>query len=222
MSKYKYIFFDVAHTLLYKPQLFKRILECLEKYGYQIEYSLLAKRHKILSEVIKFPEKTSAEFYEYFNAELLMSLGVLPDRDIVHSVFEACKCLPWEAYEDAHVLKKIGKPIGIISNWDSALGLILEDKIEVPFFKVVASEVIGFSKPDPDIYLKAIEGLNCAPEDILYVGDSIKLDIQPALDLGFTAVLIDRDDVFPHFNGEKIRSLEWLSSYIDFSEPSED
>ena len=68
-------------------------------------------------------------------------------------------------------------------------------------------QIIGYRKPDPRFFRHALAQLSLAPEEVLFIGDSLKLDIEPALDLGIRAVLIDRDGLYPYYKGEKIGSI---------------
>jgi FMN phosphatase YigB (HAD superfamily) len=52
------------------------------------------------------------------------------------------------------------------------------------------------------------------PEEILYVGDSIKLDMEPASATGMNAVLIDRLNAFPGYRGIRINSFAELKTVI--------
>jgi FMN phosphatase YigB (HAD superfamily) len=52
------------------------------------------------------------------------------------------------------------------------------------------------------------------PSEILFVGDSMKLDIHPALQLGVKAVLVDRMNYFPHANVARIQHLNQLIQWL--------
>lgn len=56
---------------------------------------------------------------------------------------------------------------------------------------VLDSGVIGIEKPDPRMFQLALTKLGTRPERCIHVGDSIPLDVQPALEAGITAVHID-------------------------------
>ena len=60
MTQYKYLFFDVANTLLHKPMLITRICETLEQFGNKVDPMLVKERHKLVSEIIPFPATTWA------------------------------------------------------------------------------------------------------------------------------------------------------------------
>ncbi|MFC7444404.1 HAD family hydrolase [Mesoflavibacter profundi] len=209
----KYILFDVAGTLLHKPEVYDKILEVLFKNNYKVDLQILKKHHKLLSEVIKFPDRTDKTFYQNFNSELLYSLGIIPNQDILEQIFKACSYLPWQAFNDCSVLQELNIPIGIISNFNSSLEDVLKDKIDVSFSNIFVSEKIGYSKPDIRLYKLALDKLNILPEDVLYIGDSFKLDYQPASQLGIKTLIIDRDNFYPN-HSNIISSLEQIKSYI--------
>ena len=204
------IFFDVANTLLHKPDLFSRIEGILKRHQVETPVEHLRKTHKWLSEVIKFPARTSWEFYREFNREFLFALGLIPSDDLIEELFNECKYLPWKAYDDVNALKEIDLPMGIISNWDQNLEEKLSKHLDLKFDIVIGSQDFGASKPDPSIFQEAIKRSQRAPGKIMYIGDSIKLDMKVALDLGLRVVLIDRDDSYPYYPGERIRSLTEL------------
>ena len=214
MNKFKYIYFDVSGTLLYKPTLFKSIIQVLEANGYEIPLKDIKLKHKLLSEVIHFPDSTNEEFYQKFNSELLYSLGIIPEDYLLKQIFKKCSYLPWEKYEDVDVLNELNLPMGIISNFNSSL----RDKMKVSFGNIfsdfLVSEEIGIAKPNVDFYKRAIDKIQLDPEQILYIGDSIKLDVEPALKVGMNPLLIDRDGLYPSskFN---ISSLKSLKKYIN-------
>ena len=102
----KYLLFDAANTLIYKPNLWERILKVLQDNGYKINETELKLRHKLLSEIINFPDTTSRDFYEEFNSELLMALGIIPNENLLKELFEECSYLPWQAFDDCEEIKK--------------------------------------------------------------------------------------------------------------------
>jgi HAD superfamily hydrolase (TIGR01509 family) len=209
----KYVLFDVAGTLLYKPTILANIQQVLIKAGYKIEEKDLSLKHKLLSEVIHFPDKTDKAFYSYFNSELLFSLGIVPNEALLKAIFDNCSYLPWEKFEDTAILKEINVPIGIISNFNASLKNKLTGFFGDIFTDVFVSEQMGVAKPKLAFYERAIQQIKVNPENILYIGDSIKLDIKPAKELGIKTLLIDRHDFFPLHN-DRILSLQELKRYL--------
>lgn len=209
----KYILFDVAGTLLYKPSFYQKMGEVLQQFGYGIEEKTIKYHHKILSESIFFPDRTNADFYSRFNREFLYSLGIIPTNEMLETIFKVCSYLPWEPFEDTSVLKEINVPIGIISNFNSTLKEKLQSFFDVAFTDIFVSEELGVAKPSLAFYGKAMEKIGLEPKDIIYVGDSVKLDLEPALAMGMNAFLIDRDNYFPQ-QKHRISALTDLKKWL--------
>ena len=213
-SKYKVLLLDAANTIIHKPKLISRFLEALNEAGIVIEEEILRRRHKLISEVVDFPDQTSEQFYARFNSELLLSLGIIPSEELLKDIFNKCTYLPWEPFPDTNILANVSQKTVILSNFNSTLENKLKSVFNDNIFDlIIGSEVEGVRKPHLDFYERAISKLGVQPSEILYVGDSIKLDIIPAKNSGIDALLIDRDNNFPLFN-KRITSLYQLSEYI--------
>lgn len=209
----KYIFFDVSGTLLGKPILFQKINEVLSSHGYNIAINELKFKHKLLAEVIHFPDRTNENFYNHFNAELLRLLGIIPTPALLKTIFTNCTYLPWEKFDDTQVLSEIEIPMGIISNFNTTLKDKLQQFFGSVFKDILVSEELGVAKPALAFYEKALEKLNYKPNEVLYIGDSLKLDIEPASSLGIKSLLIDRDDFYAS-SPFKIKSLVEIKNYL--------
>ncbi len=209
----KYILFDVAGTLLHKPAVFTSIQKVLQQNGFDFEEKKIKAQHKILSECYIFPDQTDVTFYQKFNSDLLFSLGVIPNEKLLNQIFDACTYLPWEKFSDTHYLNETKIPAGIISNFNSTLKEKLKTFFDVEFKDIFVSEELGVAKPDKLFYQKAIEKIDINPAEIIYVGDSLKLDIKPAQELGLNAILIDREEYYPAFEN-RIKSLNELNNYL--------
>jgi FMN phosphatase YigB (HAD superfamily) len=208
------VFFDVAHTLLYKDDLFNGISRVLASHGHTVDSAELEFRHKLVSEVYVFPDKTSKEFYTKFNSDFLMALGILPNPVIVEDIFNASSYLSWKAFDDTVILKDITHPLGIISNWDGTLREKLKVFFDVEFTWVSGSFDKGIRKPDVNFYKQTVEETGLNASEILYVGDSIRLDIQPALSIGMKALLVDRQGIYPDAGIERISTLSEIIRYL--------
>lgn len=209
----KYILFDVAGTLLYKPSFYQKMGEVLQQFGYAVEEKTIKYHHKILSESIFFPDRTSADFYSHFNREFLYSLGIIPTEAMLGAIFSTCSYLPWEPFADTAFLKEINVPMGIISNFNSTLKEKLKSFFDVTFTDIFVSEELGVAKPSLEFYGKALEKIGIEPKDIIYVGDSVKLDLEPALSIGMNAFLIDRENYFPQ-QKQRISALTDLKKWL--------
>lgn len=91
-------------------------------------------------------------------------------------------------------LKSLGFRLGLVTNTTkmaldpvrAAYGL------DALFDAVVPSYEVGCLKPNPDIYLTAIQRLQLAPQDVLMVGDNLRDDVLGPEALGIRGVLLDR------------------------------
>ncbi|HEY1047343.1 MAG TPA: HAD family hydrolase [Bacteroidia bacterium] len=207
------LLFDAANTLIHKPLLFEKAAGVLESFGHSIPMNFLKQRHKLVSEIIVFPDRTDKEFYRKFNSEWLYALGILPKDEILNGLFEACSYLPWEKFEDTEILSEIKGEKAILSNFHGSLTNLIESKFPGIFKEIVISENEKFRKPDSRFYLTAIEKLKVEPKDILYIGDSLKLDVEPAESTGIRSLLIDRDNEFPYFKN-RIQSFKEITKFI--------
>lgn len=109
-------------------------------------------------------------------------------------------------------LKKSGKTVGIVSNWDSRLfGICEELGIAAHADFILASAVVGAAKPHPKIFREALQKANVPPEEAVHVGDSYKDDVLGAEAVGIRAVLIDRS-LGPARHPSSISSLQFLLS----------
>lgn len=208
------LLFDAANTLIYKPSVFTNITEVLKLRGFSIEEKRLKYNHKLVSELIEFPDITSRDFYEHFNESLLLSFGIEPSSELLEEIFDACTYQPWKSFEDVDALKELHISKNIVSNFNKGLAPIIEESCgEGIFDEIIISEEEKCRKPDLAFYRIAIERLKVDPQEILYIGDSFKLDILPAKKLGLNAVLIDRDDVYPD-SKDRIRSFNEIKNLI--------
>ncbi|MDC7995700.1 HAD family hydrolase [Altibacter sp. HG106] len=206
----KYVLFDVANTLLHKPLLWERVEEVLRSERYVLPMERVRYVHKLTSETLEFPDRTSETFYTRFNTRFLNNLGIVAEEALLNTLFTRCKNLPWDTFEDTSALTSIPVKIGILSNFNSGLRSLIEEKMKkVSFSDVFISEEMNIRKPDTEIFKKALAQLGIAAENVLYVGDSIRLDIAPALKLGMQVRLIDRDSYFSE-NKDRITSLHEL------------
>jgi HAD superfamily hydrolase (TIGR01549 family) len=103
-----------------------------------------------------------------------------------------------ELYEDVlPALQEIGAlaVIGTISNGNADLQTI---GLAHHFSFSLSAQAHGAAKPDPAIFLAACAALDVAPQDTVYVGDDILLDVQGAQRAGLRAVWLNRSGSTVH------------------------
>jgi putative hydrolase of the HAD superfamily len=86
----------------------------------------------------------------------------------------------------------------------------------MPYLDVIlTSQEAGARKPEPLIFLTALNKINIPAAEAIFVGDQYKADVQGARGAGMNPVLLDRFDLYPHIaDCRRIRSLSELISYL--------
>jgi len=210
----KVILVDAANTIIHKPILWTKINEVFLANNIHIPLNELKEKHKLISEIINFPDRTNEEFYKTFNAELLLSLGIIPNDILLGDLFKACTYLPWEVFDDVNSLNELNFKKAVLSNFNSGLEDLLKKTVPVNFDTIVVSEIEKVRKPQVEFYKNAITKLDVLANEIIYIGDSLKLDMIPALTVGMNVLLIDRDNHYPHFKN-RINSFKELAVKIN-------
>jgi putative hydrolase of the HAD superfamily len=113
-------------------------------------------------------------------------------------------------------LEQRGLRLGLISNFEGWLQKILvEQELHESFDVSVISGLEGVEKPDPAIYRLAVQRAGVDPARAVHVGDSVAMDVVPALEVGIKAVLLDRVGRYPDSGYISIGSLEELPDLIE-------
>ena len=157
----------------------------------------------------KFQDMKLAEWREFPNRERFklmlrsMSIAIDPNAELAademvraHMEGLASAVKFPEKNEDALIdVRKKGYRMAIISNFDyapTAYSLLKKFRIERFFEKIVISEEVGWRKPKPVIFMRAIELLGIKPEEAIFVGDNFRADICGAKGVGMDAVWLNK------------------------------
>lgn len=92
-------------------------------------------------------------------------------------------------------LKSI-KTLALISNFDHPPHVhaqLKEFGLDDIFDTVIVSGEVGIDKPDTKIFSLALEHTNLQAQEVAYIGDMIKEDIQGSKSAGMSPILIDRE-----------------------------
>lgn len=102
----------------------------------------------------------------------------------------------WQLYPEAFEVLAALSPraeLGIISNFDGRLRMILEHLGISKFFRhVIISSEVGADKPDPMIYRRALELAKIAAADALHIGDDPLRDWAGAQEAGIAVFRLER------------------------------
>ena len=121
-------------------------------------------------------------------------------------------------------LKSIGVRMGIVSNTTNPR-FMKENEMKAaglePFFDfAIYSSDTPYRKPHPSIFQLAIESLKLKPEEILFVGDNIRLDIVGAQNVGMKSAWINRERKTNSIDGEPDYELHSLIDLLRIDSPA--
>ncbi|MFI5113821.1 MAG: HAD family hydrolase [Terriglobales bacterium] len=216
-SRIKFVFFDVGNTLLFPNR--ERIHAPLAERGLapDAEHLLdLERRTKKQFDSLMISDGShDHSFWRMFYTQLLAEIGVSDDalRDqFVTSIRNSAnwdRVLPGTSEHLQHI--GVHYPIGVISNADGKIEDVLRACGIADCFRTITdSGLVGYEKPHPEIFRQALQQMNAAPEESLYVGDVYSVDYLGATGAGMQAVLMDVAGAYRDKGIPRIESLEEL------------
>ncbi|MCL6549809.1 MAG: HAD-IA family hydrolase [Acidothermus cellulolyticus] len=123
-------------------------------------------------------------------------------------VYSLWNVVPDGVIENLQHLAATGVAIAVVSNAD---GLVEETlrRCEVPVEVVIDSTVVGYAKPDPEIFRIALNRLGISADRVVHVGDMALADVDGARAAGIHPLHLDPYGDCPHPPGAHahIRSL---------------
>jgi HAD superfamily hydrolase (TIGR01509 family) len=112
-------------------------------------------------------------------------------------------------------LGKAGVQLAAVSNSDGTVEEVLvRQNLRSYLSAVYDSQIVGFEKPDPRIFLYALKDLNADPARTLHVGDLYSIDVEGARAAGLHAVLIDPFGDWKNIDCDRVRDLSELSRKV--------
>jgi len=231
----KAIFFDWFNTLArYEPPREELESQALEGLGIKVAPEkiipgLLAADSYFFGENAKSPvEKREpgerAKVYMRYQSIVLNEVGVKADEELLLKILpkmqQLYKGVTFVLFDDVLVtlerLKERKLILGLLSNATKDM-LSVQHKLGLePYLDfVVTSEEAGADKPNPLIFLEALQRAKVEASEVTHVGDQYKLDVVGARGVGINPILIDRYDYYPGFTDcPRIRNLTELAGYL--------
>jgi len=155
-------------------------------------------------------------WWEVLSAEAGIQLPREVMVEITKRASRQAKSARWVLYDDTlpamKTLKQRGLVLGLISNIIvGGAGVGLEPYLDF----VVTSKEVGANKPEPPIFLAALERAGVSAPEAIYVGDQYQTDVLGAVGVGIKPILIDRFDLETEVSDcPRIRSLAELPGYL--------
>jgi putative hydrolase of the HAD superfamily len=236
-KQFSVVFFDAANTLLYPdPPVGELYARTARKYGVHVSVADVQAQFRRSWEALQvravddparygIGEADGRRWWHALVAETFRPLG-MPQRfdvffDELYRLFAApdvWRVYP-EVFEVLQTLSARGLILGVLSNWDTRLGPLLEGLRLKPYFDhVILSAVVGWEKPQRRIFESALEQTGVLSSEVLHVGDSYQQDVVGAREAGMYGVWLRR-------NGPReadcpvISSLRELVTIIDGTHP---
>jgi HAD superfamily hydrolase (TIGR01549 family) len=205
------VLFDVDFTLAKPgPDLGPEGYRLLgRRFGLELDPSRYAEARAAAVETLeKHPELDhDEEVWVLFTERIIRGMGGSSDRAYECAVEMTSAwehAYNFELYEDAlpvlDELRAKGVKIGLVSNTGRDLAAFVEHHgLEVDV--ALSSGAHGKVKPDPSIFRAALERIGVRPDEAAMVGDSPEDDVDGARAIGMRALLVDREDRYPEYEG---------------------
>ena len=203
----KAVLFDVDFTLVRPgpelgPEGYVRVGR---RHGLELDAERYADaRAKALETLKRDPElRHDEEIWIAFTERIVRGMGGNSDR--AHEVAVEIE-RAWEVSENFDLYEDVVPVIGELRRHGLKIGLVsngardIEEFVahhDLPVDAAVGSRSHGKVKPDPSIFLAALERLGVGADEVVMVGDTPEDDIEGARAVGIHAYLIDREDRFP-------------------------
>jgi putative hydrolase of the HAD superfamily len=210
-TRLKAIFFDAANTLLYPhPSVGELYARTARAYGVAVSPAEVEAGFRRSWEVLQrkasddpvrygIGEADGRRWWHALVAETFRPLGTPQPFDAffeqLYTLFgqpDVWRVFP-EVVEVLRDLRARGLVTGVISNWDTRLGPLLEGLgLRGYLDHVVLSAEVGWEKPHPRIFEAALAQAGVQPAQALHVGDNYQQDVVGAREAGIHAVWLRR------------------------------
>lgn len=231
----KAIFFDWFDTLArFEPPREELQSRALRDFGIEITAGALAS--PVLTADKYFFEETArspvgrrnpteqAEVYMRYQNIVLTEAGVEADQELVFKLLKKMQQLfegtTFVLFDDVlptlKTLKEQKLILGLLTNANKNIISIHRELGLEPYLNfVVTSQEVGADKPEPPIFLSAMEQAGVKASEAIHVGDQYKLDVVGARGVGIKPILIDRYNLYPEVSDcSRICNLTELAQHL--------
>jgi HAD superfamily hydrolase (TIGR01549 family) len=216
-----------AGGVLVRPS-FRRVAQALRGRGVSADPERLAAAESRAKKELDRPPApglaTDAERgWHYFN--LVLERAGIPRSAASDAALQELKAWhdrhnAWEEVPDGvrpalALLRRSGRRLVVVSNANGTVDLLLRRLGLADFFDAVLdSAVEGVEKPDPRLFLLALERVGGDAATALHVGDMYHVDVAGARAAGVRAVLVDPDDLHAGADCPRVPSLLALARHL--------
>lgn len=227
------VFFDAGETILHPhpsfPELFS---EVCRRGGKVVSADRVGEvQQRLAPHLVDLADETGIEnpslsaedslrFWSHLYRRLLAELGI-EDEGLVKELYRTfSSSASYRLFADVlpslDALASAGYTLGLISNFEEWLEeMLVELDVGHVFDITVISGIAGVEKPDPAIYRRALTLAGVDAGHTIHVGDSPKLDVEPASAVGMNAILLDRYDRYEDVPHRRISALTELPELLN-------
>lgn len=215
----KGIIFDLFGTIVNNRRLFRPVCEkmasdsSVELADLEEDFVKLYRKHfKDYHKAKFYPEK----FYYYQVLGELISKYSLPGSVETYCDYMYASFGKLPAYSDAKALKKLYKhyTLAIVTNADNSFVEQVIESNAILHHVLLTSESAKAYKPSREIFTKALALMGLSSEEVVFVGDSLHVDMVGAAGAGIKGILIDRSRSYLDYV-PRIVSLEEIPQLIE-------
>jgi len=205
MTNTRAVLFDVDFTLIYPGPTFRGegYQAFCARYGMNVDASKFEEGVATAAPLLNSPDDVyDPEIFIAYTNRIIEVMGGAGPRvdDCSREIYrEWAACQHFELYDDVpEVLRQLsaaGLRIGLISNTHRCLASFQSHfELQGLITATISSSDHGLMKPHPSICAAALQLLGVAAPQAVMVGDSFKHDVEGALNVGMSAVLLNRGD----------------------------
>lgn len=225
MPRLEIVFFDAGDTLLRAHPSFPELLAsiCREN-GYDVDPAAVADiQERLAPHLVELAHETgidapsldpedSRTYWSHLYRRVTGELGIYDEElvGVLYSRFSHPSA--YKLFDDVlpclTELKAAGYRLGLISNFEGWLQEMLVEMEVGHLFEVsVISAFEGIEKPDRELYQRALSRAGVSPDAAAHIGDSPRMDVEPASAVGMTTILLDRHGRYPDVPGHRVATL---------------
>ena len=232
----KAIFFDWFNTLAhYHPPREELESQALKELGFAVSPKALSPGvylgdKYLYEENARLPirqrnREEQNKLYTRFHRIILKEAGITADDAVVSKLlfrmFELNNTMTFVLFDDVSATLKTMKEknlkLGLLTNLQTEVDSMCRDLGIAAYidFTVTSAEV-GADKPQPPIFLKALELAQVKPAEAIHIGDQYQNDVLGARGVGISPILLDRADYYAEITDcPRIRSLTEVIKYLN-------
>ena len=227
----KAVFFDWMNTLVHpEPDRHELYCQAFRELGIELSpqkviRGIYAADNEMPAGIpVRWSEGKDEEPFIRFQEIVLAEAGVKLSRETIRGIPERLRQLfkgaTFALYDDVlptlKTLKQRGLILGLLTGLSRDIRLTCHKLGLEPYLSfVVTTQEVGADKPEPPIFLAALERAKVKAQEAVCVGDQYQRDVVGARGVGITPILIDRYDLEPGVSDcPRIHNLAELDSWL--------